>query len=278
MPIRVLRHAIVVAIVLLSPWPAESNELFDVRVEITDSSLILVPVHINGTGPYSFVLDTGATTTMLDARLANRLGMPASGSLQLISGGGNFTASSGQVDEFRIGALEVRDLPVSWTSIHAIRRHDNRIVGVLGQDVLSRITVTVDFGLRRLTFGIAPCRNGDVNIDFQRADGRPMIPAVVVAPDVSRDARLVIDSAANVMILFGEPPPATMQASLATHGAVAQGAFLRNVELKIDGIALRRDAVVMRATTDRIETGLLPASWFSSVCVDGPRQHASLTR
>src|SRR5262245_41477502 len=119
-------------IVLLWPRVTRAEYRFDVGFELTDSSLILVPLRVNGSGPYRFVLDTAATTTMLDARLAARLGLVASGSIELTSSGGEFRASSGHLDELEIGTLRFRRLPVSWTSLDAIRRHDTRIAGILG--------------------------------------------------------------------------------------------------------------------------------------------------
>jgi predicted aspartyl protease len=39
--------------------------------------LILVPTFVNGQGPYDFVLDTGASATLLSPELAERLGLTA---------------------------------------------------------------------------------------------------------------------------------------------------------------------------------------------------------
>lgn len=267
-------------IVLFWPRVTHAGHQFDVRLEMTDSALVLVPLRVNGGGPYRFVLDTAATTTMLDARFATRLGLVASGSIDLISSGGKFRAHSGSVDELGIGSVDIRRLPVSWTSLDVIRRHDTRIVGILGQDVLSRISVTLDFDARRVRLSGEPCRNGvgDVAVDVERADGRPAIPARVSGPGVLRDGVLVIDSAANTLILFGQPDVALARLELDTHAGAARGTRVPAVDVEIGGVVWRRDAMVVRSATDRIERGLLPASWFSRVCIDGPRNRAVLTR
>jgi predicted aspartyl protease len=44
---------------------------------IKDSHLIGVPVHINGQGPYTFVVDTGAGNTVITPELAEKLGIEA---------------------------------------------------------------------------------------------------------------------------------------------------------------------------------------------------------
>jgi predicted aspartyl protease len=41
--------------------------------------LLLIPVTVNGQGPFLFVLDTGATRTMLDRGLADRLQLQSEG-------------------------------------------------------------------------------------------------------------------------------------------------------------------------------------------------------
>jgi predicted aspartyl protease len=274
---RVLTASLLM-IVLFWPRVTRAEYQFDVRLEMTDSSLVLVPLRVNGSGPYRFVLDTAATTTMLDARFATRLGLVASGSIDLVSSGGNFHAQSGYVDELAIGPVHVRRLPVSWTSLDVIRRHDTRIVGILGQDVLSRISVTLDFDARRVRFGEEPCGDGDLTVDVERVDGRPAIPARVSGPGVLRDGVLVIDSAANTLILFGQPDVALAGLDLDTHAGPARATRVPAVDVAIGDVVLRRDAMIVRSTTDRIERGLLPASWFSRVCIDGPRGRAVLTR
>jgi hypothetical protein len=270
--------AISMAVVLLWPVPGRADDHFDVPLELTRSSLVLVPVRVNGSGPHPFVLDTAATTTMLDARFARRLGLVADGSVNMISAGGDFAASSGHLDNLQFGKVDVKRLPVSWTPLDVMRRHDDRIVGVLGQDVLSRISVTIDFAARRLRIGNAPCGVGDVIVAVERADGRPAIPARVALLGQQRDGPLVIDSAANALILFGEGDDPSARSELDTHAGSTAVTRVRSVHVQIADVALRRDAFLVRSAVDRIETGLLPASWFSRVCVDGPGQRASLTR
>ena len=46
------------------------------KIEVGEQAIILVPVTINGTGPYAFMLDTGASRTMLDQKLADQLALP----------------------------------------------------------------------------------------------------------------------------------------------------------------------------------------------------------
>src|SRR5439155_5328668 len=56
------------------------DESARIRVRITAGRYVIVPVIVNGTGPYRFLLDTGATSTMIAPALAARLRLPAAGS------------------------------------------------------------------------------------------------------------------------------------------------------------------------------------------------------
>src|SRR5690242_13442342 len=49
------------------------------------ATLVLLPVMIEGHGPYTFALDTGASTSLIAAPLARQLGLPQQGSPQQIS-------------------------------------------------------------------------------------------------------------------------------------------------------------------------------------------------
>src|SRR5271165_231468 len=47
---------------------------------------ILAPVMIDGQGPYIFVVDTGASVSLIDRPVANHLGLVKSGSPQQVEG------------------------------------------------------------------------------------------------------------------------------------------------------------------------------------------------
>lgn len=77
-----------------------------------NETAILVPVRLNGSGPYAFVLDTGATLTCLDEALADSLdlaapagavgfgaGVGAMGSVRLVS-----------IDSLQVGSARAFDL------------------------------------------------------------------------------------------------------------------------------------------------------------------------
>src|ERR1700730_3540488 len=54
------------------------SEVFAVPFR-TQASLMVVPVMVNGSGPYDFALDTGSSATAIDPRLAKNLALRTNG-------------------------------------------------------------------------------------------------------------------------------------------------------------------------------------------------------
>ncbi len=72
--------------------PASAEEptpplLFDSRTRTDRIGRLLVPVTINGQGPFRFVLDTGANRSVLTPQLAAHLSLPVSATNRLIMTG-----------------------------------------------------------------------------------------------------------------------------------------------------------------------------------------------
>ena len=71
-------------------------------------TLALVPVYIHGKGPFAFALDTGASRTVVDRRIAAELGLPAAGPEVPVSGvGGNVAAQPVRVEDWRVDEIEL---------------------------------------------------------------------------------------------------------------------------------------------------------------------------
>jgi predicted aspartyl protease len=117
-------------------------------------------VMVNGQGPFTFILDTGATETVITPPLARQLGIQGRWATPRQKKG---TAAS-----IRAGDAEARDVPVyildppqavTLRLNHGINYH-----GILGSTFLSRFITTVDFGHGRVTFAsaaaVAPAKTG----------------------------------------------------------------------------------------------------------------------
>lgn len=134
-----------------------SGKATTVRVQVlhggSGSILVLVPITIDGHGPYKFALDTGASITIVSNDIATSIGLPTAGEGQPVAGvGGNEVAVPVRVDKWAIGGLE---LPASIITRGKLpdSSNNNGLQGLLGSDVLSKFgQVTIDYNADTVTF------------------------------------------------------------------------------------------------------------------------------
>ncbi|MEU9734844.1 retropepsin-like aspartic protease [Streptomyces sp. NPDC048002] len=115
-------------------------------VEQGGRTLAFVPVSIEGQGPFSFALDTGASTSVVDDDVADRVGLERTGERRPVSG----VIGSGEVPVARVDRWEVGEIrldPGEVTVIDLGTPGGGRgIQGLLGSDVLSDFgSITVDY-------------------------------------------------------------------------------------------------------------------------------------
>jgi predicted aspartyl protease len=272
-------HAFLLLLTLAAEaMPGVAPEAADghVSAEFTPASLVLVRVHVNGKGPHHFVIDTGATTTMLDAELATELRLRGTGVMEVVTSGGTFRAPTGTLDELSVGGARFSSLGVSWMPLDEVRRGDRRIAGIIGQDVLGRRSLVIDYERRRVELTTKPCGSDDAAVDVAWSEGRPMVRAGVRGLGLTQPARLVLDSAANALILFTPRRSGRGLTSVSTHQATTTAEVVPKVRVEIEGIRREGLAVLIAPTAARAETGLLPTAWFSRICIDAPRSRATL--
>ncbi|HEV2149251.1 MAG TPA: retropepsin-like aspartic protease [Longimicrobiaceae bacterium] len=112
----------------------------------TDAAII-VPVFINGQGPFDFVLDTGATLTCLDAEASRRLELPERrGAIGMGAGvGGAGRMRLVRIDSIRVGSARAEDLTGCEVDLRHAARVGVDVDGLLGLNFLKPFRVTLDF-------------------------------------------------------------------------------------------------------------------------------------
>ncbi len=117
--------------------------------------LMLVEGHVNSEGPYRFLVDSGATSTVLSNALLDRLKIPsiATAVVKCVGGTGKSTTRLCKVGKLRIGELEVSNVPVA--------SFDNTIFGGLIDGVLStadlaEFIITLDYPERTILLNPRP--------------------------------------------------------------------------------------------------------------------------
>lgn len=115
--------------------------------------LILVPVEVNDHGPFDFILDTGAGTSLLSTQLAEKLKVKVLGSKQGQSAGGAVSVSLAKADSFSIGDARLTDIDVGIVDLtHIGTTVGARIDGDLGYNFLRHFRVSIDYEKSQLRF------------------------------------------------------------------------------------------------------------------------------
>lgn len=136
------------------PVPAERRR-FVIPVRVVHSphyTLILVPVFINGRGPYPFLFDTGAGYVTMASDLAARVrihvrDMPT----QVAMFGKTQHSGWGEATSVRVGGATVPNVQVSVTDFGPYRTATGGLYdGIIGCDYMRHFRITLDIAKNQL--------------------------------------------------------------------------------------------------------------------------------
>ena len=138
--------------------PAAGDEGVAFRLAAEDKPLVLVPVRMGGEGPFTFALDTGASTTVVSPELARRLGIRGARIAAMTGGGGRASGLVGRSGSVAVGAAEVgeMDVVVGPFLVPLSDVVGTKLDGILGYNFLREFLVTIDYPAGRL--GLEPPR------------------------------------------------------------------------------------------------------------------------
>jgi hypothetical protein len=109
---------------------------------------VVVPVTVNGKGPFRFIVDTGATHSTITPELVRTLGLNAAGGPTVILNGitGSAEVSAVTLDKLQTGDLRMNGLlvPVVWGTVMA------GADGIFGAAGLTEKSLSVDFQRNRV--------------------------------------------------------------------------------------------------------------------------------
>jgi len=109
-----------------------------------------VRAYVNGLGPFDFLVDTGATTSVISTELADQLSLRLTETGRLHSIAGAETVSMARVASLAVGKRVRRDMPVA-----VLPRALLRMDGILGLEWLGSASLLLDFSHRRMVVGEA---------------------------------------------------------------------------------------------------------------------------
>jgi len=112
---------------------------------------MVIKARINGKGPFSFVLDTGASKTVISPATLKKLGLKGSGkAVQLVGvAGKSMRAEMCMLGELAVGNAKARRLEVVVHPIEHLNREG--IVGLLGQDFIDRFNMQFNIAYHTIT-------------------------------------------------------------------------------------------------------------------------------
>lgn len=109
---------------------------------------LTVKAHVNGQGPFDFLVDTGASNSVIAAELADQLRLVRVGTHKLHSIAGAQAVSAARVDSLTVGKRSRLDMMVS-----VLPRAQLRVDGVLGLEWLGSASLLLDFRRHRMVVG-----------------------------------------------------------------------------------------------------------------------------
>ena len=200
----------VVVLVSLATTPGFTESQATVSMRVPKGPQIVVAVKVNGAGPYNFMVDTGATVTVLDTALFHELGLRPEGLSQIASPAGTTRQIRSVVHEITLDRLSVQDITVVSMPTTILSSGNAAIRGILGENFLRHFDILIDNQRRTMTLdagvGLADLLGGErlpiTFSDLPQDDDYRYRPTIWVKTEAYGRARVLLDSgSASIMLL-----------------------------------------------------------------------------
>lgn len=180
--------------------PATLDDALEIEGESVDARVLetrmAVDVHVNGKGPYRFVVDSGADRSVIGATLAERLALPEGGMVTLQGMAGASRVRTVRIDSLRVGTSEIADVRAP-----ALPERHLGAQGLLGIDALAEQRLMLDFVRKTITLQDAhipaPSRGDEIVVTARRRAGQLILTQVRIG---DRTVFAVIDTGSQVTI------------------------------------------------------------------------------
>lgn len=142
--------ALAVTILLIGVTCARGSLVEDVAVTV-DGNLVLVPTQVNGSSPLTFILDTGASSVVLDNRRVAELGLDTVAGDDAQTGGGSVKTGAAEDVTLRVGRAELAGITVATIDLRPLDAALGlRIDGILGYEIFAKYVVEIDYAARHV--------------------------------------------------------------------------------------------------------------------------------
>ena len=172
-----------------------------------------MPVTINHTGPYDFLVDTGAGSTIVDPALATELHLKTHGSAEVVGVGFSTQTSFAYLDLLEAGSHSVANHLVVVYDLQPIQAADLHFRGIIGEDFLGHFDVLMDYAHRMLCLDDTKVMQGAVKgghialVTPSQTPNEVSLTTLLIIPVHlsgfgARQLLLTLDSGANASFLF----------------------------------------------------------------------------
>lgn len=244
----------------------------------TKPAPVFSDVYFGTQGPYRFLVDTGAETSLIDPALATKLGLQPTFRAEVLTAQNTRLVPGTKVTTLRLGNQAILETELLFYDVAAARRLDPSVKGLLGLSALTGFNFTLSPGSGQMD-AVAKRPVGEV-VPFYKIDGRMAVKARMGTETLT----LILDSGSTHIVLFRMPAAMARTHPISTTFSTLDGArsvvptcwtedmfFTERLR-----VGMLPAAIVERKNT--VAEGLLPASVFKKVYVDQERSELVLVR
>jgi predicted aspartyl protease len=271
------------AIVLFSnPWQAlaQGPRMATVAMRPYHDRRAVVAVKVNGAGPYDFMVDTGATITVVDTDLVDQLKLPIEGTGTIHSFAAASTVWRSTAREIMVGDLTVKNVAIVSMKNPLLGSERPSIRGILGENFLHHFDLLIDNQHRQVTLDIgnqlAASLHGEHVVirstPTLAEQGEYLRPRLSVRIKDMGDTNVLLDSGANELIVFhwGNPFGNEIEGTdLKTiNGELRCNSQLSTVRFSRHNVREMNVATCLSATVrPESNEGILPTAIFKKVFI-----------
>lgn len=193
-----------------------------------------VNVMLNGKGPFRFVIDTGASLSVVSEKTAQKLGLKPvarGGMARAVGGTGSFPIIYSLLDSVEIGGARVETVPVYIRTVHSApdTAEEARAEGYIGLSMLTSYLLSLDYQNKVLRLDRTPVRDeaatdrrgpvglekeqplaatstpasdtpGEIDVALRSTSGG-LASAETTLPNLTRPLNFIVDTGATVTVV-----------------------------------------------------------------------------
>lgn len=145
----------------------------------------IVGLEINGKGPFRFILDTGAVTTVVSDELSRELSLTPLGGVQVKSVGGEPAPAMVVIRDLRIGGVRLEGVIAAAMPLGALLKGEDAPRGILSALSFPGCLLTYDYPGKRILIKRGAMEAADARSVFQYSEDHvlPTVPVRVAGHD-----------------------------------------------------------------------------------------------